>query len=178
MGNAKPPPESAGVASERRLRRVGFIVVVAIFGGFGLWAAVAPLSSAAIGQGVISVEQYRKTVQHLEGGIVREIRAVDGQLVASQEVLLTLDDTQPKAQLQGLRGQFFALLARESRLVAQRDGMSQVVFPPRVQQLIRIFGYFNASRSIRINGLREFPGRFLNFRVMARFFGFSRCFHS
>lgn len=133
MGNAKPLPESAGVAAERRLRRIGMAVIVAVFGGFGLWAAVAPLSSAAIGQGVISVEQYRKTVQHLEGGIVREIRARDGQLVASQEVLLMLDDTQPKAQLEGLRGQFFALLAREARLVAQRDGKLKVVFP---QELI------------------------------------------
>ena len=61
--------------------------------------------------------------------MVREIRARDGQLVAAQEVLLMLDDTQPKAQLEGLRGQLFALQARESRLVAQRDGMQQVVFP-------------------------------------------------
>ncbi|MBS0341692.1 MAG: HlyD family type I secretion periplasmic adaptor subunit [Proteobacteria bacterium] len=122
-------PDSANVVAERRLRRMGIVVVAAIFGGFGLWAAIAPLSSAAIGQGVISVEQYRKTVQHLEGGIVREIRARDGQLVAAQDVLLMLDDTQPKAQLEGLRGQLFALLAREARLVAQRDGLQKVDFP-------------------------------------------------
>ncbi|HEY0505963.1 MAG TPA: HlyD family type I secretion periplasmic adaptor subunit [Lysobacter sp.] len=129
MHSATLPLEAADVASERRLRRMGIFVVLAIFGGFGLWAAIAPLSSAAIGPGVISVEQYRKTVQHLEGGIVRDIRARDGQLVAAQEVLLTLDDTQPKAQLEGLRGQLFALLAREARLVAQRDGLQQVAFP-------------------------------------------------
>jgi epimerase transport system membrane fusion protein len=131
MGDAKPKSASVpvDVAVERRLRLGGIAVVAAIFGGFGLWAAIAPLSSAAIGPGLISVEKYRKTVQHLEGGIVREIKVRDGQLVAADEVLLTLDDTQPKAQLEGLRGQLFGLLAREARLVAQRDGLRQVVFP-------------------------------------------------
>jgi epimerase transport system membrane fusion protein len=129
MSNAKTPPESADVTAERRLRRMGIAVVAAIFGGIGLWAAFAPLSSAAIGSGVVSVEMYRKTVQHLEGGIVREIKVRDGQLVSAGEVLVTLEDTQPKAQVEGLRGQLFALLAREARLVAQRDGLSRVNFP-------------------------------------------------
>ncbi|MGJ7493400.1 HlyD family type I secretion periplasmic adaptor subunit [Variovorax sp. ZT4R33] len=129
MTNARSPPESADVAAERRLRRVGFAVVAAIFGGIGLWAAFAPLSSAAIGTGVVSVEMYRKTVQHLEGGIVREIKVRDGQLVSAGEVLVALEDTQPKAEVEGLRGQLFALLAREARLVAQRDSHSEVVFP-------------------------------------------------
>ena len=134
MSNAKRLPESADVAAERRLRRVGFAVVAAIFGGIGLWAAFAPLSSAAIGSGVVSVEMYRKTVQHLEGGIVREIKVRDGQLVSAGEVLVTLEDTQPKAQVEGLRGQLFALLAREARLVAQRDRLSQVVFPKELTE--------------------------------------------
>ena len=74
MSSADPPPASVGDAAEQRWRRIGIVVVAAIFGGIGLWAAFAPLSSAAIGTGVISVEMYRKTVQHLEGGIVREIK--------------------------------------------------------------------------------------------------------
>ena len=124
------PMES--VAIEKRLRTGGITAVVLIFGGFGLWAALAPLSSAAIGTGVISVEKYRKTVQHLEGGIVREIKVRDGDAVLKNQVLLTLDDTQPKAQLEVLRGQSFALLAREARLIAQRDGLSRVTFPPQL----------------------------------------------
>ena len=116
-------------AWERRIRRIGIGAVLLVFGGFGTWAALAPLSSAAIGSGVISVENYRKTVQHLEGGIIREIKVRDGDLVARDQVLLTLDDTQPKAQLELLRGQYFAALAREARLVAQRDGMPRVTFP-------------------------------------------------
>jgi epimerase transport system membrane fusion protein len=129
MANTRSPPESADVAAERRLRRAGFAVVAAIFGGIGLWAAFAPLSSAAIGTGVVSVEMYRKTVQHLEGGIVREIKVRDGQVVSAGEVLVALEDTQPRAEVEGLRGQLFAMLAREARLVAQRDGHALVDFP-------------------------------------------------
>ena len=114
---------------ERRIRRIGVATVLLIFGGFGTWASVAPLDSAAIGSGVVSVENYRKTVQHLEGGIVREIKVRDGALVVKDQVLLTLDDTQPKAQLEVLRGQLFSALAREARLVAQRDRASRPAFP-------------------------------------------------
>ena len=121
-------PQQA-TASERRIRRIGVATVLLIFGGFGTWASVAPLDSAAIGSGVVSVENYRKTVQHLEGGIVREIKVRDGALVVKDQVLLTLDDTQPKAQLEVLRGQLFSALAREARLVAQRDRASRPAFP-------------------------------------------------
>ena len=72
---ANPPssaPERAPI-DDRRLRRLGLIIVLVVFGGFGTWAVVAPLSSAAHAPGVISVESYRKTIQHLEGGIVRTI---------------------------------------------------------------------------------------------------------
>ena len=116
-------------AGDRRFRMIGIATVLVVFGGFGLWAALAPLSSAAIGTGTISVENYRKTVQHLEGGIVNEIKVRDGDLVTKGQVLLVLDDTRPMAELEALRGQLFGLLAREARLVAQRDGQPRAVFP-------------------------------------------------
>ncbi len=72
------------------------IVGVFLFGLIG-WAAVAPLESAAIAQGVVSVDGYRKTVQHLEGGIVGEILVREGERVAAGQVLIRLDDTTPRA---------------------------------------------------------------------------------
>ncbi|MES2718829.1 MAG: HlyD family type I secretion periplasmic adaptor subunit [Pseudomonadota bacterium] len=142
-----PGSESAVAVSDRRFRRIGIASVLIVFGGFGAWAALAPLSSAAIGPGVISVENYRKTVQHLEGGIVREIKVRDGELVARDQVLLSLDDTQPKAQLEVLRGQLFAALAREARLVAQRDGLARPVFP---QALIDAGSDTRAADAMRV----------------------------
>ena len=137
------PPSS----DDRWLRRLGILIVIVVFGGFGTWAMIAPLSSAAQAPGVIALENYRKTVQHLEGGIVKTIEVRDGQAVEKDQVLMTLEDTQPRAQLEVLRGQFFIVQAREARLVAQRDGLGQVAYPQellanreeaRVQDAMRI----------------------------------------
>lgn len=126
-------PVAAEVAptggAERRVRWLGMLIVLVVFAGFGTWAMVAPLSSAAQAPGFIAVETYRKTVQHLEGGIVKSIAVRDGQPVSKDEILITLEDTQPRAQLEVLRGQYFITRAREARLVAQRDGLAQVSYP-------------------------------------------------
>lgn len=140
-------PMQASLLDERRLRWLGILIVVALLGGFGIWALVAPLASAANAPGVIVVESYRKTLQHLEGGIVKTIDVRDGQAVQMGQVLMTLEDTQPRAQLEVLRGQYFIILAREARLVALRDRLKQVEYPrellssrndPRVQDAIRV----------------------------------------
>ena len=126
------PAEPAAVppaTDDRHFRWIGLLIVLLVFGGFGSWAMLAPLSSAASAPGIIAVESYRKTVQHLEGGIVKAIHVRDGQAVAKDEVLITLEDTQPRGQLEVLRGQFLIVLAREARLSAQRDGLAQVRYP-------------------------------------------------
>ena len=136
-----PPPE------DRRLRRLGVWTILAVFGGFGAWAMLAPLDSAAVAPGVMMVDSYRKTVQHLEGGIVKAIHVRDGDTVLKDAALVTLDDTQVRAQLEMVRGQYFIAVAREARLLAQRDGAAQVAIPPglverrddpRVQDAMRV----------------------------------------
>lgn len=114
---------------ERRLRVAGTGMLLALFAGLGLWSAYAPLDSAAIGPGVIVLENYRMAVDHLEGGIVQQVHAREGQRVAKGEVLLSLQDVQPRAQLEQVKGQWMVALAREARLVAQRDGLTRVLFP-------------------------------------------------
>lgn len=116
------------------LRRAGLLIVLIVFGVFGVWASCAPLSSAAHAPGVISVESYRKTVQHLEGGIVKTIQVRDGEAVAKDQVLITIDDTQPRAQLEVYRGELFIALAREARLAAQRDGLREIVYSDELLQ--------------------------------------------
>lgn len=117
------------LADDRPIRRIGYFIVLAVFGGLGGWAALAPLDSAALAPGVVMVESYRKTVQHLEGGIVKEIKVHNGDAVEKDQMLLVLDDTQAKAQLQTLRGLYFIALARETRLLAEREGKPSVAFP-------------------------------------------------
>jgi epimerase transport system membrane fusion protein len=122
---------------ERWLKRVGLAAVFVLFAGLGTWTALAPLTSAAIGAGVIVVENYRKSVGHLEGGIVREVRVRDGQQVKKGEILIALEDVQARAQLEQARGQLLGAMAREARLVAQRDGLSRVVYPAPLMALTR-----------------------------------------
>lgn len=109
--------------NDRPARRIGYLILLATFGLFGSWAALAPLDSAALGPGVVMVKSYRKTVQHLEGGIVRELRVRDGDQVKAGDVLLRLDDTQARAELEMVRSQLIAARALEARLLAERDGL-------------------------------------------------------
>ena len=67
---------------------IGYVAIVMFFGGFGTWAAIATLASAALAPGVVSPDGNRKTVEHLEGGIVREILAREGDRVSAGQVLV------------------------------------------------------------------------------------------
>ena len=95
------------------------IVIAALFGGFGLWAAFAPLTSAAVAPGVVKVDSYRKTVQHLEGGIVSEILIHEGDAVVQGQPLVRLDDADAEADLNAVGGQIGALEAETSAIKEQ-----------------------------------------------------------
>ncbi len=124
-----PEGEFQVQTSDRFPRRFGIVVLVITFGVFGLWAAFAPLDSAALAPGTVTVKNYRRTVQHLEGGIVREILVTEGQHVDAMEPLLIMDTTQSGAELDILRGQYFALSAIQSRLIAERNDLDTILLP-------------------------------------------------
>jgi HlyD family secretion protein/epimerase transport system membrane fusion protein len=105
------------------------LTILIAFGGFGTWAALASLDSAAIASGVVVVESDRKSVQHLEGGLVKEIRVRDGDRVEKDDVLVRLEDTHARAMHDIVRGELDAALAEESRLIAERDERDSIVFP-------------------------------------------------
>ncbi|MFZ2727761.1 MAG: HlyD family type I secretion periplasmic adaptor subunit [Methylococcaceae bacterium] len=116
-------------ANDKPIRHLGYALVLIVFGGFGAWSAFAPLGSAALAPGSVTVEGYRKTVQHLEGGIVKAIHVRDGDTVTKGQILVELEDTSSRAQLETLRGQLYSAFAREARLTAERDGKTTVTFP-------------------------------------------------
>lgn len=146
---------------EDRLERwVGLAILALAFGGFGVWAMLAPLDSAAVAPGVVTVESNRKAVQHLEGGIVREILVKEGDQVKPGDVLIRLDDTQARAQLEIVRSQYLAHRAREARLIAERDGRSSVEYPeelvasrddPRVAEALAGQSELFAARAKALN---------------------------
>lgn len=114
--------------SDRGIRRIGVAIVLVTFGVFGTWAALAPLGNAVYGTGVVTVQSYRKTVQHLEGGIVKELLARDGDTVHKGDPLIVLDDSQLRAQYDSTRNQLISTQAREARLRAERDELPSI--PP------------------------------------------------
>lgn len=115
---------------ERPIVRFGMLTLGIGLGGFLLWAGLAPLDEGVPGTGIVSVDTKRKTIQHLKGGIVEKIEVREGDRVKAGDVLLRLNDKEIKAQLDITRGQYWAVKATESRLLAERDGRSSVTFPP------------------------------------------------
>ena len=118
----------------RRTMVFGVVVLVLFLGGFGAWAMLAPLESAAIAKGVVSVSGKRKSVQHLEGGIVGEILVREGDDVAAGQTLITLDDTRARTSFSRLEGQYRSAAALKARLEAERDGAAQVHYPDWLRQ--------------------------------------------
>lgn len=117
---------------------VGVVTVGLFFGIFGAWAVTAPLSGAAIASGTVSPENSRRTVQHLEGGVIREIRVRDGARVEEGQVLVILDDTKARAQLESQQVIVESLQARkerleyELRLYADKQSQGELVFSDRL----------------------------------------------
>lgn len=108
---------------------MGMWMVVIIFGVFGIWSAVAPIKSAAIAAGQVVLDSNRKTIQHLEGGIIAEIYVREGDIVKEGAPLVRLDDTAAKARLDLYRAQSIAARALTSRLLAERDNKTKIEFP-------------------------------------------------
>ena len=116
----------------RNVILAGTAIVAVFFGVFGTWAAVAPISTAAVASGEVTVESSRKTVQHLEGGIVKRIAVRDGDVVEQGQVLVTLEPTQARAVQSLMRGRLLAARTLAARLRAEREGRADIVFPESV----------------------------------------------
>ncbi|ANM30631.1 hypothetical protein ABI59_15205 [Acidobacteria bacterium Mor1] len=111
------------------------VAVLVIFGGaLAAWSLLAPLQSGAVASGRVNVADQRKTLQHLEGGIIRELLVREGQTVAAGDVILRLEGTRARAALELQEGQLDQWLARHARLIAQRDGSTVVDFPSRLRE--------------------------------------------
>ena len=107
----------------------GLLALAIGVGGFGGWAAYAPLSSAAVAGGVITVAGNRKVVQHLEGGSIAELHVREGDRVRAGQLLMRLDDLEAKALHAVLDGQYVAMAAQEARLQAERESLATLAFP-------------------------------------------------
>lgn len=132
MADLALPPPAAPVrgALLRQYLYAGWGIVALVFGGLIAWSVFAPFEGAVLTAGQISVESNQQAVQHLEGGIVRDIYVREGDAVTAGQKLLSLDATSTTASLQALEARLHSLLGTEARLIAERDGTSTLTLRP------------------------------------------------
>jgi len=107
---------------------VGFGTIVLLVGGISAWALKAEIDGAVVASGRIIVEQNRQAIQHLTGGVVEKIYVKEGDTVAEDELLVTLDPTLALSELKIVEGQLYEMMARRGRLEAERDESDTIIF--------------------------------------------------
>lgn len=135
------PPTDTG-----RAARVGLWALGLGLGGFLLWAAFAPLDEGVPSQGMVALDTKRKVVQHLSGGIVRQVLVHEGETVRDGQPLIVLDDATTRANYETSRLRYFTLRAMQGRLEAERVGLDTPQFAqdlltaaqsePQIRQLV------------------------------------------
>lgn len=155
-------------SSTRAPRRAGLALIGLFGGGFLLWGATVPIAGGAVAPGVISPDGNRRTVQHLEGGIIAQLRVRDGDRVSAGEALVLLESLQARTVFNALLNQYQTLVVMQSRLQAEQDGSAEMVLPTEVASadlgpdLIRliavqrsIFATRKAAHEMRVKVLQQ-----------------------
>lgn len=131
---APAEPRLRGSWTARRHLIMGYVALAVLVGGFGGWAIFSNIAGAVITSGRLEVESNRQVVQHVDGGIVTDIFAKEGDTVKAGDVLFRLDGTILQSELSIVETQLFEMMARRARLEAERDGAAQVVFEDELLQ--------------------------------------------
>jgi protease secretion system membrane fusion protein len=118
-----------------RLGRTGAWVLTLGLLGFVAWAALAPLDEGVPTSGLVAIDTKRKAVQHLQGGIVKEVLVREGDQVQEGQVVLRLDDAATRANFETIRQRYLSLRAMESRLNAEQSGKDQILMHPDLKQV-------------------------------------------
>ena len=124
---------------------LGVLILLIWACGFGVWATVAPLASAVVASGSFVATGQNKQVQHLEGGIIRQLLVKEGDVVEANQPLLRLDDTAAQSKLRRLVTRQYRLLATAARLRAEINASDRLQLPlalvaekgdPEVQSIV------------------------------------------
>lgn len=113
----------------------GVVLMLAAFGGFGIWATQAPLAAAVISQGSFIATGRNKIVQHLEGGIIKGIFVAEGDMVTAGQVLVRMDETAALGQERELFLRQARLEVVKARYLAQYEQADELVYPQHLAEL-------------------------------------------
>jgi len=111
----------------------GTVVMGVMVAGFGVWGNMAPIAGAVVANGVFVATGQNKIVQHLEGGVIREIHVREGDTVRQGQLLIELDETAPRAELRRLLLRSIRLTAIDARLRAEMREADAVTFPGEIE---------------------------------------------
>jgi HlyD family secretion protein/epimerase transport system membrane fusion protein len=129
--------------------RIGLSIVVAFMATFVVWGILTPLAGGALAPGVLAPIQGKKVVQHLEDGIIAELRVHDGDIVEVGQSLVVLENVQARANHDALQQQRWSLLAKQARLQAEIEGRSEIEWPFELQPTDpNIVTIINAQRMV------------------------------
>lgn len=124
-GPVAPPPADSG-----RAARIGLWTLLIGFGGFLLWAGFAPLDEGVPSHGIVTIDTKSKPVQHLTGGIVKQVLVREGDVVKEGQVLLMLDEAVSRANHEAVRQRYLGYRAMQGRLLAEQSGAVSIKFHP------------------------------------------------
>ena len=126
---AKPASDGIWQAIAKPVRR-SFWLLCLFVGGFGAWAALAPLDGGAVAPGVVAPDSNKKTVQHLEGGIIAKLKVKEGDIVETNKPLVEFENLQPRATHDILQQDYRTQIATRIRLEAEKADATRLEFPP------------------------------------------------
>ncbi|MBL8526538.1 MAG: HlyD family type I secretion periplasmic adaptor subunit [Burkholderiales bacterium] len=112
---------------------VGLLIIAIGFLALLAWAALAPLAGAVVAPGQLVPEGNHKTIQHLEGGLIRAIRVKEGDVVKTGDVLIELDSVAMRSRAEQLQLQVDSLSATEARLLAEEKNQATIELPGDLQ---------------------------------------------
>jgi len=116
----------------------GLLVITLFFGGLTLWSVFFPFQGAVIATGVVMVLGEKKTVQHLEGGIVDKILIKDGDKVSEGDVLIELKSSHVDSTVDLLQGRLWTKQAEAARLRSEAGMKAEIIWPEDFDKLNQI----------------------------------------
>ena len=142
------------------IRLFGIVLVVAL-----LWAAFARVDEITRGEGKVIPSRQLQVVQSLDGGIVSEILAREGDTVSEGQVLLKIDSTRFRSSFMESRATYLALLAKAARLraLAQDPRLGQqesLLYQNRKVELETQLGIARQQLLQRSNEINEARARY------------------
>ncbi|UXN66059.1 HlyD family type I secretion periplasmic adaptor subunit (plasmid) [Phyllobacterium sp. A18/5-2] len=133
----------------------GVTLGLLLFAGAGGWAATAQLTGAVMAPGMVKVDQNLKSIQHRDGGIISEIAVREGDFVTKGQVMLRLDDAETRAELSIVRTQLVELMAKQARLMAERDNLDAIILSPELSARIEDFQHVFFGENRMFDGNRQ-----------------------